>query len=76
MKIGFILAIFSRSGNMPVHRDWFIIRVSTCIILGAMHLSIIVEISSWPKLDLGLSFLTILETWSLSTISKLKDESL
>ena len=50
--------------------DLLIIRVRTDIISNNMDLSKIVDMLSCPKLDLGLSLLTILDTRSVVTMLK------
>ena len=46
-------AIFNLSGNIPVSRDWFIIRVSGPETNRDIRFSNNVDISSCPELDFG-----------------------
>ena len=54
--MGMTLAIFNLLGTKPVSRDLFIILVIGTAVKCIYCCSILVDIPSWLKLDLGLSF--------------------
>ena len=55
-------AIFNLSGNIPVIRDWLIIKVNDGTIDGLINFSNSVEIESYPALLFGLKQLITLVT--------------
>ena len=74
LKIGEILAIFKEFGKIPVIIDWFIVVARTGAMISAMCLSRILDIPSWPKLDLVLSLRINFSTNSESTVLKVNIE--
>ena len=66
-----IFATLSLSGNIPVDNDWLIIRLRTKLIFDDIDL---VDMLSWPELDLGFSLLMIFNTRSDETVLNSKEK--
>ena len=69
-----IFATLSLSGNIPVDNDWLIIRLRTELISNDIDLSKMVDMLSWPELDLGFSLLMIFNTRSDETVLNSKEK--
>ena len=66
-------AIFNLSGNIPVIRDWLIIKINDVTIDGLINFSNSVEIESYPALLFRLKQLIPCDTISSDVNLKVKE---